>query len=143
MNVGVVVERKTRFTQLFLNDSKHTTIVMKSMFNKLAELPDIARKSVTFDNGREFTKHTLLKQCMGMETYFCDKHSPWQKGQVEQMNVMLHRYLPKKSNLKEVSHEQIELIQNRLNNRPRKCLGFKTPAEALNEELSKFVALQA
>jgi len=58
------------------------------------------------------------------------------------MNVMLHRYLPKNSNLKEVSHEHVELIQNKLNNRPRKCLGFKTPAEAFNEELYQFVALR-
>ena len=70
-----------------------------------------------------------------MDTYFCDKHSPWQKGQVEQMNVILHRYLLKNSNLKEVSYEQIELIQDKLNNRPRKCSGFKTPVEAFSEEL--------
>ena len=142
MNVGVIVERKTRFTQLFLNHSKHTSIVMRGVFNKLAKLPTVARKSMTFDNGLEFAKHTILKQFMGMNTYFCDKHSPWQKGQVEQMNVMLHRYLPKNSNLREVSYEQIEMIQDKLNNRPRKCLGFKTPAEAFNEQLSKFVALQ-
>lgn len=141
-NIGVVIERKTRFVQLLMNHSKHTVVVMKNMFNKLAALPAIARKSMTFDNGREFTRHTLLKHFMGIETYFCDKHSPWQKGQVEQMNVMLHRYLPKNSNLKEFSYEQIELIQDKLNNRPRKCLGFKTPAEAFNEQLSKFVALQ-
>ena len=143
MNIGVVVERKTRFVQLLLNESKHSTVVMKGMFNKLVKLPTVARQSVTFDNGREFTRHTLLKRFMGMETYFCDKHAPWQKGQVEQMNVMLHRYLPKNSNLKDVSCEHIELIQNKLNNRPRKCLGYKTPAEAFEEELCKLVALQA
>ena len=142
MNIGVIVERKTRFVQLLLNKSKHSKVVIKGMFNKLAQLPAVARQSVTFDNGLEFTRHTLLKCFMGMDTYFCDKHSPWQKGQVEQMNVMLHRYLPKNSDLKEVSYEHIELIQNKLNNRPRKCLGYKTPAEVFNEELSKFVALR-
>jgi len=76
MNVGVVVERKTRFTQLLLNQSKHTNVVIKGMFNKLAELPPHARKSMTLDNGLEFAKHTLLKRFMGMDTYFCDKHSP-------------------------------------------------------------------
>ena len=142
-NIGVVVERKTRFTQLLLNQSKHTTVVMKGMFNKLAKLPTFARRSITFDNGLEFARHTLLKRFMAMETYFCDKHSPWQKGQVEQMNVMLHRYLPKNSNLKEVSYEQIELIQHKLNNRPRKCLGYKTPAEAFYDELLGGVALHS
>jgi IS30 family transposase len=141
-NIGVLVERKTRFVQLLLNQSKHAAVVMKGMFNKLAQLPAFARKSVTFDNGLEFVRHTALKNFMGMDTYFCDKHSPWQKGQVEQMNVMLHRYLPKNSNLKAVSYQQVELIQNMLNNRPRKCLGFRTPAEAYNEELLRVVALQ-
>lgn len=142
MNIGVIVERKTRFIQLLLNESKKAGVVMKGMFNKLARLPAVARKSITFDNGLEFVRHTILKRFMGMDTFFCDKHSPWQKGQVEQMNVMLHRYLPKNSNLKEVSYEQIELIQEKLNNRPRKCLGFKTPAEAFEEQLSQFVALR-
>lgn len=142
-NIGVITERKTRFVELIKNESKNSSIVMKGIFNRLAPMPATARRSMTFDNGLEFVKHTALKRFIGVETYFCDKHSPWQKGQVEQMNVMLHRYLPKNSNLKEVSHEQIMLIQNRLNNRPRKCLGFKTPAEAYSEELSKFVALQA
>jgi IS30 family transposase len=142
-NIGVLIERKTRLVQLMLNESKHTAVVIKSMFNKLAKLPVFARLSITFDNGLEFAKHTLLKQFMGMDTYFCDKHSPWQKGQVEQMNSMLHRYLPKNSNLKEVSHEQIEDIQNKLNNRPRKCLGFRTPAEAFSEEIYQIVALRS
>ncbi len=142
MNLGVVVERKTRLVQLIKNESKHAAIVMKGMFNKLAELPNFARRSITFDNGLEFVKHTALKKFMGMNTYFCDKHSPWQKGQVEQTNSMLHRYLPKNSNLKEVTHEQIKFIENKFNSRPRKCLGFRTPAEAFSEQLSKFVALQ-
>lgn len=142
MNIGVIVERKTRFTQLLLNNSKHTTVVMKNMFNKLAKLPKIARKSMTFDNGLEFARHSILKLSMDINTYFCDKHSPWQKGQVEQMNVMLHRYLPKNSNLKKVSYKQVELIQDKLNNRPRKCLRFKNPTEAFNEQLLKFVALR-
>jgi len=142
MNLGVVLERKTRFVRLIKNESKHSVFVMKGMFNKLGELPNFARKSITFDNGLEFVKHTLLKKVMGMYTYFCDKHSPWQKGQAEQTNSMLHRYLPKNSNLKEVTHQQIKLIESKLNGRPRKCLGFKTPAEAFSEQLSMFVALQ-
>lgn len=143
MNLGVIVERKTRLIQLILNQSKHTNVVMQGMFNRLAILPDTAKKSITFDNGLEFVRHTLLKKFMGIATYFCDKHAPWQKGQVEQMNCMLHRYLPKNSNLKEISYKQIELIQDKLNNRPRKCLGFKTPAEAFSKELNQLVALQA
>jgi len=142
MNLGVIVERKTRLVRLIKNESKRAAIVMKGIFNKLAELPDFARKSITFDNGLEFVKHAVLKRFIGMDTYFCDKHSPWQKGQVEQTNSMLHRYLPKNSNLNEVTHEQIKLIEHKFNSRPRKCLGFKTPVEAFSEQLSRFVALQ-
>lgn len=142
MNIGVIVERKTRFALLFLNQSKHSAVVIKSMFNRLAKLPAAARRSITFDNGVEFARHTLLKRFMGIDTFFCDKHAPWQKGQVEQMNVMLHRYLPKKSNLAEISHEQLASIQNRLNNRPRKCLGFRTPAAAYKEELERITEAQ-
>lgn len=143
MNLGVIVERKTRLIQLILNQSKQTNVVMQGMFNKLAALPQEAKKSITFDNGLEFVRHTLLKKFMGIATYFCDKHSPWQKGQVEQMNCMLHRYLPKNSNLKEISYKKIEFIQDKLNNRPRKCLGFETPAEAFSKELNQSVALRA
>ena len=139
MKVGVVVDRKTRFSQLILNQSKQTTVVMKGLFNKLAAtLPESMRKSITFDNGLEFARHTLLKRCLGMDTYFCDQSSPWHKGQVEQMNVMLHRYLPKKSVIKDVSAEQIQRIQNKLNNLPRKCLGFKTPAEVFLRQVLHF-----
>jgi IS30 family transposase len=141
-NLGVVVERKTRLVRLVKNESKHASVVMKGVFNVLAKLPDFARRSITLDNGMEFVRHTILRKFMNVDTYFCDKHSPWQKGQVEQTNAMLHRYLPKKSNLKEVSDEQIKIVEKKLNNRPRKCLGFKTPNEMFNEQLSNFVALR-
>ena len=114
----------------------------KGMFNRLAKIPGFARKSITLDNGMEFVRHTILRKFINVDTYFCDKHSPWQKGQVEHTNAMLHRYLPKKSNLKEISDEQIQIIENKLNNRPRKCLGFKTPRETFNEQLLSFVALR-
>lgn len=141
INIAVMVERKSRFVQLTLNSSKKTTVVMQNMFNKLALLPACARKSITFDNGLEFTRHSLL-QFINMSTYFCDKHSPWQKGQVEQMNVMLHRYLPKNSDLKQITQEKLNLIQHYLNTRPRKCLGFRTPTEVFRKELYNAVALQ-
>ena len=84
----------------------------------MAKLPAAIRKSITFDNVLEFAENFLLKHFMGMNTYFCDKRSPWQKGQVEQMNVMLYWYLSKNSNLNENFYEQIELIQNKLKKQP-------------------------
>jgi transposase, IS30 family len=136
MNLGVTIEKKTRYVNLFLSNSKQTTEVVKNMFNSLATMPKEARKSMTFGNGVEFTRHGLLKQFMGIDTYFCDKHSPWQKGQVEQMNSVLHQFLPKKTNIAKITLGDVRMVQDKLNNMPRKCLGFKTPAEALLNELS-------
>lgn len=138
-NLGVVIERKTRFAFIMKNETKHANTAMRNIFNKLAPLPKEALKSITFDNGGEFAKHKLLKKFMNMDTYFCDPGSPWQKGQVERTNSMLHRYISKKTPLKSLSTEQIENAQNMLNHLPRKCLGWKTPAQAFREEL---VALQ-
>lgn len=143
MNITMIIERKTRLVRLIRNTSKHTHVVIKGIFNVVASMQPLARLSMTFDNGTEFIKHTLLKKFMGMATYFCDKHSPWQKGAVEKANSMLHRYLPKKANLKTYSDWQITQIEKKMNATPRKCLGFRTPLEAWDEELAKSVALQA
>jgi IS30 family transposase len=134
-NLATVVERKTKFTFFIKNDSKKTTVVMKNIFNKIAQLPAYARRSMTFDNGTEFTRHTVLKKGMNMKTYFCDPRSPWQKGQVEKTNAMLHRYIPKKKSLKQISPDQINLIEKKMNDTPRRILGFKTPSEAFFNEL--------
>lgn len=140
-NIATIVERKTRFTFLLKNETKYTVDVMKNVFNKLAPLPAAARKSITFDNGTEFTRHTLLKHGMHMDTYFCDPHSPWQKGQVEKTNAMIHRYIPKTKSLGLVTHADIAFVEDRLNNTPRKILGFRTPAEMFIEQVN-FVALR-
>lgn len=141
-NIAVVVERKTRYAQLIKNENKQTTTIIKGIFNKLIQKGKSSCKSITFDNGLEFARHTFLKKLLKIDTYFCDPHSPWQKGQVERTNATLHRFLPKKSSLKDVTHQQIQRIQDMLNNLPRKCLGFKTPTEAFNQELSQIVALR-
>ncbi|MCW8961676.1 MAG: IS30 family transposase [Ignavibacteriaceae bacterium] len=130
-NIGVLIERKSRAVILVKNVSKETTEVICGMFNALAQLPENLRKSVTLDNGGEFVGHTLFKKHLGMKTYFCDPGSPSQKGQVEQVNSMIHRYIGKKENLKNYSTEDILEVQRQLNNMPRKCLGFKTPVEVL------------
>ena len=98
-----------------------------------AQLPEEQRKSITFDNGREFIRHTLLRKVLSMATYFTNPHSPWQKGQVEQANAMLHRFIPKKSSIKNLTTERLKAIQKALNSLPRKCLGFRTPQEVFAE----------
>lgn len=134
-NVAVLLERKSRFMFMVKNNTKQSTEVMKGAFNKLAPLPPFARKTITFDNGTEFAKHTLLKHAMGMDTFFCDPHSPWQKGQVENANAFMHRYIPKSTHPSLIDSNWLASVQNKLNNLPRKCLGFRTPTEVFEENL--------
>ena len=99
------------------------------MFNALAQLPEHMRKSVTFDNGLEFTYHELLQQFLSMKTYFCDKHSPWQKGSIERHNAMLHWWIPKNIKISQLTEQELFDVQNKINNRPRKMFGYQSAAE--------------
>lgn len=128
-NVGVLIDRATRFLIFIKNESKRSTEVIKNMFNALAQLPEHMRKSVTFDNGLEFTYHELLQQFLSMKTYFCDKHSPWQKGSIERHNAMLHWWLPKNIVISQLSEQELFEVQNKMNNRPRKMFGYQSAAE--------------
>jgi len=137
-NVSVVIERKTRFVRLNKNESKKSTSVMQRIFNTMASLPLAARKSITFDNGKEFAKHSLLR-VINTETYFCDAYASWQKGGVENVNRIVRWFLPKKIPLKALTEDQLDRIESTINNLPRKCLGFRSAAEAFRSEI---VALQ-
>ena len=137
-NVSVVLERKTRFVQLNKNEPKKSTNIMQVIFNTMAPLPAVARKSITFDNGKEFAKHSILR-VMKTETYFCDAYASWQKGGVENVNRILRWFLPKNVPLKDLTEDQLDRIETKINNLPRKCLGFRSAAEAFGAEI---VALQ-
>ena len=141
-NIMVITERSSRFSFFIKNVSKNAKVVGKNMFNCLASIPEHIRKSITFDNGTEFVNHRLARNFLKMKTYFCDPHSPWQKGQVEKTNAMLHRFIPKKASLASVDETSLKQIQNQFNSVPRKVLGYKTPAEVFNQLLEN-VALQA
>ncbi len=134
-NISVVLERQSRFVLLKKNNSKQSCEVVSGIFNMLSQLPYKKRKSITFDNGKEFTKHGLLKNHLNVRTFFCDKHAPWQKGQVENFNAFLHRFIPKKTSLKCISEPILRELQHMINNRPRKCLKFRTPSEVFGENL--------
>jgi len=99
----------------------------------ILSLPDEFVKSFTFDNGTEGAKHNELKREYNLQTYFCDTYAAWQKGGVENMNKLLRQYLPRKISLESVDNDQLQAIQERLNNRPRKGLCYQTPNEKLEE----------
>jgi IS30 family transposase len=103
----------------------------------LAPLPLPLRATISFDNGGEFASHQRLHK-IGTQTYFCDTHSPWQKGGIENAIGRLRKYLPRKTNLDNLTPSQIERAATAYNNTPRKCLDFHTPAEAFQNHLLHF-----
>jgi IS30 family transposase len=101
----------------------------------IATLPGGLRRSLTWDQGAEMAQHAELRIDADLEVYFCDPHSPWQRGTNENTNGLLRQYFPKGTDLSRHSVEELSAVAFALNTRPRKTLGWKTPAEALNELL--------
>jgi IS30 family transposase len=135
--VGTLVERKTRFTMLLHLFGGHTAdIVAEAMIAKIAGLPEDLRRSLTWDQGAELAQHARIAEATQMSIYFCDPHSPWQRGTNENTNGLLRQYLPKGSDLSFYGPGMLDNIAAELNARPRKTLGWRTPAEALNQLLS-------
>jgi len=140
-NLLVLHERQTRFTIVDHPIDRKATLTAKTIAQKLARIPKAMRKTISFDNGTEFAEHYRLHKDLGVQTFFCDPHSPWQKGGIENAIGRLRRGLPRRTNLDALAPSDIDSQVQRLNNTPRKCLGFKTPAEAF-AKLRSTVALQ-
>ncbi len=131
--VTTLVERKTRFAAFVHAACLRTSPVVRGICTALAKLPAPARVSVTFDRGTEFCAHERLHE-INVDTYFCNPHSPWQKGAVENLNGRLRRIIPR--NRKSYLDQTIlDRIARRFNTTPRKCLGFLTPKEAFTLHL--------
>jgi IS30 family transposase len=126
----VAQERTTRFILLGKQPGKHAQPVVDRIKLWFAALPPQLRRSLTQDNGPEFFEHHQLNP-IGVKTYFCHPHSPWQKGSIENTNGRLRRYIPRGTDPDSFSDADLQDLAHRLNTTPRKCLGFKTPAEAL------------
>lgn len=128
-NVSVLVERLSRKTFLIQNNTKSSKNVMIKIARQAKQIPEI--KSITFDNGGEFSQFGLLS-INGIHTYFCNTGAPYQKGQVERTNVSPNKFIPKKTDFNTITENQIQYANDKLNNLPRKCLNFLTPNEAWN-----------
>jgi IS30 family transposase len=126
--VLVAVERTSRFVLLAKQPGKHAAPVAEQLTGWFAVLPSHLRRTLTQDNGTEFFLHYKLHP-LGIKTYFCHPHHPWQKGSVENMNGRLRRYIPLGTDPESFSNGDLQALAHRLNHTPRKCLGFKTPAE--------------
>lgn len=128
--IATLVERKTRFTFILKLKSRTTQSVTAEIKNKLNSLPQKLRRSITYDNGSEMADHKWLTQKTGATVYFAHPYSSWERGTNENTNGLIRRYLPKYTDFNKLSYKQLLEIQQRLNNRPRKVLGYKTPWEA-------------
>jgi IS30 family transposase len=135
--IGTLVERSTRFVLLLPLPSGHAAAaVADAMTGAMGGLPAQLRRSLTWDQGREMAGHAQIALATGLDIYFCDPHSPWQRGSNENTNGLLRQYFPKGTNLAAHSREHLEQVAAELNSRPRKTLGWKTPARALDEFLA-------
>jgi IS30 family transposase len=135
--IGTLVERATGFTMLLHLPGDHTAdTVATAMIMKMSELPEQLRRSVTWDQGKEMSSHVRIAEATGLDIYFCDPHSPWQRGTNENTNGLLRQYFPKGTDLSRWGPGYLDKVAAELNNRPRKRLGWRTPAEALDKLLS-------
>lgn len=135
INVTSLVERMSRFTVVSRNEDRQSKPIMESLIEGLAPLPADARQSITFDRGTEFSAWRRLKDGIGADAWFCDPQAPWQKGTVENTNNRLRRYLPRSTAPTALTNRYLKSICQRLNATPRKCLGYRTPAEVFESNL--------
>lgn len=133
--IHTFLERKTRYYTGRLLENIDSEYGVAAQLETFSTLPPEARKSATFDNGRENFNHTKLKIHLGMKTYFCDPNAAWQKGANEHFNGVLRRYIPKKTDLTTLTQTELDFITEEMNNRPLKCLKYETPSEAFRREL--------
>ena len=151
--IGTLVERTTRFTMLLhlprMTDHGQEASVKKrsalaghgaeavrdAITRAILTMPEQLRRSLTWDQGAELAQHARLKIDAGVQVYFCDPHSPWQRGTNENTNGLLRQYFPKGTDLSAHDVDDLEAVALALNTRPRKTLGWKTPAETLDEFL--------
>jgi len=138
--VVTLVERKSGYAVLAKVKNKTSDLVSSAIITKLNAVTPLV-KTLTFDNGKEFAEHSRIDAALNSTTYFADPFASWQRGSNENFNGLLRQYIPKKRPLSTVTNKELRMIQDRLNNRPRKRLGFKTPNEVFMQSLNR-VALR-
>ena len=135
--IGTLVERSTRYVLLLHLPGRHDAASAGAqMTAQMMALPAHLRRSLTWDQGREMAGHAAFTLATGIPVFFCDPHSPWQRGSNENTNGLLRQYLPKRTDLNRFSQAELDAVAAELNGRPRQTLGWMTPAERLAEVIA-------
>jgi IS30 family transposase len=134
-HVATLVERHSRFVMLVAVEGRDTRSVTSALSRQIGQLPQQLRASLTWDRGLEMADHASFTVATDVKVYFCDPQSPWQRGSNENTNGLLRQYLPKGADLSRLTQAQLDQIAARLNSRPRRTLGFNTPADTLEAAL--------
>jgi IS30 family transposase len=137
--MATLVERHSRFAMLIKVSSKDTEVVVAALSRHVRKLPATLRRSLTWDRGLEMAKHKTFTVATNVKVYFCDPQSPWQRGTNENTNLLLRQYFPRGTDLSGYSQAQLDQVALRLNERPRKTLGFETPASKLQASVASTV----
>jgi IS30 family transposase len=140
--IATLVERTSRYTVLVaLPEGIKAEQVLPYLTSRALDIPTALRKTLTWDRGREMAQHRAFTAATGMPVYFCRPRSPWQRGTNENTNGLLRQYLPKNTDLRTFTQDQLDAIAAELNHRPRETLGFRSPAEVYSEHLTSGDAL--
>ena len=135
-HIATLVERRSRFVMLLRVPTKSSDDVVAALARHVRTLPDQMMSTLTWDRGTELTEHVRFKLATNVQVYFCDPHSPWQRGSNENTNGLLRQYFPKGKSLARVTQAELDTVARELNGRPRKTLGFLTPAAILSEHIA-------
>ena len=134
--IATLVERQTRYVMLAKVASKDTETVVDALIKNARKLPQELYKSLTWDRGKEMADHKRFTLATDVQVYFCDPRSPWQRGSNENTNGLLRQYLPKGIDISSYSQAKLNAVARQLNERPRKTLGYRTPAEVFSHTVA-------
>jgi len=137
--IATLVERHSRFLMLVKVPSKETEAMVAALSEHVRKLPVALRLSLTWDRGLEMAKHKEFTVATDVQVYFCDPQSPWQRGSNENTNLLLRQYFPRGTDMSPITQAQLDQVSLRLNQRPRKTLGFQTPADKLQASVASTV----
>lgn len=130
-----LVERKSGYARIGRVDSMKSDVTIRAAKRRMKDLPPSLRRSMTFDNGKEFAEHRKLTRGLGLDVYFTDAYASWQRGTNENTNGLLRQFFSKGIDFTQVSHREVARVEQLINERPRRRLGYRTPAEILAPRL--------